>query len=392
MRWITPCQFSYRICLQIGAVFAGITRTCKNKMKPADQWKIAVFLCALVCVAILVGTRRRAASSRDLINRLNAAKPGVPVAQTPAAPLTIPTPPPVQQPVAPPPPVVSRPVIWPGDVPPTQVIRIPDPAKPTTGTMDLVLHSGDELEFDFEPQWVCNLEEVSPAIEIAVDDGSGFKPLAEYQQGRLNRAGTNTWWMKRRVGRYHLRAGAAQEARMRMVINRNSEEASRPDRPLEPQRFGDLAVNVRRLEWSGGNSHTEVAKLDLEFRNTSQEHAIGVAFHRVTPYVSDSAVKTSLVASDKEYSFDEASGMRTMYADAGDLTEIGPGETRMVSLSLRTPWGFWGKVSQAVLRSEIVLDSSFRSASPANYARSSQELPPNCRLENIYFEIPLHPH
>ncbi len=94
---------------------------------------------------------------------------------------------------------------WPAGSAPTRIIAIPDPSNPTSDTMDVPLYRGDDLELIFEPLWVIDFKTIGLTIEIAVDEGDGFKSLNQLQsdhdlipleQGR-------SWLLKRRIMRFH---------------------------------------------------------------------------------------------------------------------------------------------------------------------------------------------
>src|SRR5579884_605105 len=183
-----------RICLQNEAVFAGIAPHHYIKMKPADLWKTAVFLATLILAAAIVGDSRKA--------------------QAPTLR----------------PPMVRREVIWPVDVPPTRIIHIPATANPTTSTMDLVLHPGDELEFDLEPMWDFHVHWDDSAAEVAVSGGNRFMPIMEYEKyvKQAAAAGAGPWWTKSRVARFHLRPGISGESTMKFMIEKRPADEGKP--------------------------------------------------------------------------------------------------------------------------------------------------------------------
>ena len=135
------------------------------------------------------------------------------------------------------PPAPSRPMNWPSDVPPTLIIQIPDPHGPNPGIMNFSLPPGGELEFDIAPQWSIAPQELASTIEIAINDGEGFMELQRYQEKYrlLESAGGSPRWSRPRIARYRLRPGVSQQAALRLIIERESPEESRPLPPPLPQ-------------------------------------------------------------------------------------------------------------------------------------------------------------
>lgn len=94
---------------------------------------------------------------------------------------------------------------WPRGYAPTKTRHIPDPSDPMLKTIDSPLENGDDLEFIIEPLWVIDFETIGKTIEIAIDEGDGFKSLNDLIaiHDLIPRDQGRPWLLKRRIIRFH---------------------------------------------------------------------------------------------------------------------------------------------------------------------------------------------
>jgi hypothetical protein len=91
---------------------------------------------------------------------------------------------------------------WPDGYTAARTIVIPDSGLFTFKERILV---GDDLEVVLKPLWVMDFETIGDTLEIAVDEGEGFKSLNELTIGHslIPRENGKPWLLKRRIMRFH---------------------------------------------------------------------------------------------------------------------------------------------------------------------------------------------
>jgi hypothetical protein len=91
---------------------------------------------------------------------------------------------------------------WPDGYTATRTIVIPDSGLFTFNERILV---GDDLEVVLKPLWVMDFETIGDTLEIAVDEGEGFKSLNELTIGHslIPRENGKPWLLTRRIMRFH---------------------------------------------------------------------------------------------------------------------------------------------------------------------------------------------
>jgi hypothetical protein len=111
-------------------------------------------------------------------------------------------------------------VVWPGNVVPTYIF--PPHANPMPGTFFFRLSGRDDQEVDLEPFWTAVIPFMPPTIELAVDEGEGFRPFEQYQSQFTAPQihARSPWLLKRRVLRFRIMPGAANEATLKMTIDK----------------------------------------------------------------------------------------------------------------------------------------------------------------------------
>ncbi len=338
-------------------------------MKKIEPWQRWTFIGSLAFVAFLIS------GEREFYRQVH--QPAPPTQGTS-------TPPPAS------PPVASKPIVWPADVPPTRIIRIPDPQRPATGVMDIPVKSGEEVQIVVDKLWAITQMEAYSEIEWAANDGEGFLTedayKAKYRESE--NAGGSLRWGKERTFRYHFKRGYAGAITMRMVIDKKTEEETGPLPFVRDQKFGDLIIIYAGLTGlkDGGIS------VDLVFRNTNDLKTIGVAVHSDRCMFMPCHLLTRLTAADgTEYFCDSSriAGIQSLRAQPRNLTKVAPGSDLRASFKYETRGllSEWAKSFK--LQVEIVINRSFREDQYIGYQAQEDQLPPYCEIINAVFDIPV---
>lgn len=351
-------------------------------MRKIEYWKALLFIGSLLAIAFFINvSQNREAPEKSIYKSQfkseSIADPSATQAREP-------------KPVATP--QTARILIWPAEVSPTKIIRIPDPESPASGVMDLVLQPGDDYQFEIQPWWMISYEKLPSQIENAADEGDGYKmhEAVQAKHREIEEAG-GAWFSKQRTLRFRVKPGVTEQTSFRVVIDKRSAKDFEPLPPVPPERFSNLTVHFRSLQ--GVNSGVVIL---LDFQNTSKTDSIGVAlrdngnpFNSIT--TSQVSIMSSLVSSSGiSLSCEDITGLRQMRVNPENLTLIGPGETRHVSLTYWTDGGLRGnRITSFKLQLEIIHNSSYSPAAYSQYQPARDILPPGCKVENIFFEIPV---
>jgi TolB-like protein len=165
-----------------------------------------------------------------------------------------------------------------------------------------------------------------------------------------------------------------------------SEPSSSPP-GIAAQQFGNLTIQLRSVRGLPDDS----ASVTLLFQNKDTKNSIAVALHSAPmPHYLD-AITSLVLADGTEYLFENATGIRLLNSNPNSLTEIAPGESLQVSLKYRAHRMPAESISSATLQAELVINSNYSERSYLNYRQKVDVLPPECRIRNLMFEIPLKP-
>jgi hypothetical protein len=283
-------------------------------------------------------------------------------------------------------------VIWPSDVSPTKIIHIPDPTNPVEGVMDYDLHPGDDLEFDFDPLWGFGVKDLPSTTEFAVSDGSGFISLDAYENKAKQavQADMDAWWSSHKILRLRPSPGTTEAGSFKLIIVKKNSDETKSLPPVQPQQFGSLSVTFDRIQITRKGV---LALVDLDLRNTSDKNSIAVAMYTTSaPFIEAEQMKSSLVASDGTQFWgnkDAVLGIGIMNALPKNLSEIGPGETRKISLTYQSQWGTLGSISSVRLAAELVVNQNYNESEYINYQPKPATLPPYCKIESLVLDIPI---
>lgn len=291
-------------------------------------------------------------------------------------------------PIAAPVPIPVRPIIWPGDVPATKIIHIPNPEHPTTGIMDNTLRVGDELEMDWEPLWFYSTQELPSAIEIAFkNDGGNFESPEEYRKNNPDNNGTNAWWTKKRIVRLRLKPGFRDETTFRFVIEKINEDAIKPLPYVAPQQYHELSVAYTKFQ--GLKDGT--IQIDLTFENLSNSKTIAVAMYGDVCSFEPCPVLSSLIAADgTQYTINTGglTGIKCIRALPQKLTAIEPNGQLKASLNFEPQGRLSDSVKSFKMQMQIVVNLNFNESAYDNY-RPTHDLPPHCQVVDMIFEMPV---